>query len=1156
MPQFAPRPSGRLAPLSAARPRPGMPGCDRPPIRTIPPLAGLRPLLICALLAGSALLAAAGPAAASAGYYRFPDLHGDRLAFSAEGDLWTSNLDGTGVRRLTSHPGDEYLARFSPDGKWIAFAGDYDGNRDAFIIPADGGEPRRLTWHPGPDEPVAWSPDGAAVIIRSTREHPHWDWELYRVSANGGDPEKLPLGWAQNLAIDPQTGAYAFNRTGGGGTWKRYRGGTAADIWVGDPQAAEYRQVTNFAGNDFSPMWHGGKIWFLSDLGGTMNIWSMNPDGTGRSRHTDFGTWDARHAASDGAGRIVFTLAGDIHLFDVASGASRKLPIELPSERFLTRTRYPDPQQYITGLALSPDGDRVAIEARGEIFSIPAKDGVTLPITRGSGARENMMSYHPDGERLLYITDESGEQTIVTADAWGRGDVKTVVPAGASRVYTPLYSPDGAWIAWSDPSYTLWIAPASGGAPVRVDQSPQWEIREYAWSPDSRWLAYTRTTVTDRSGVWIYDTKEKQSRRVTDPTTDDRSPCWDPDGRYLYFVSDRVMNPMIGNVDFETIELSTSKPCALLLRPDVKNPVMKSEGAPPDGKEKGTGKDKKGKDGKGKSAGQDASKDGAGGDADKKPEPVKIDFDGIERRVVELPVQAGRYWGLAATSGKLFYYSQPPTGLSGREEDFQPVKGGTLHVFDLEELEPKTFMSEVVGYDLQPKSGKIAVQKDGGAIYVLDAGSMPPDDLEKKKVSYEGLVLEIDPREEWRQMYLEAWRNLRDFYWDANMGGVDWPAVRDQYASLLPRLATRADLHDLIAEMIGELSTSHTYVWGGDRGMPGASQVSTGLLGAQLERAGDAFRVTRIYRGAPADRLRSALDEPGAMVKEGEYIVAVNNRPVPADRPFESVLAGLAKKEVLLTVNGTPSKEGARSVVVKPMALGDAQALIYHDWVRRNREYVAEKTGGKIGYVHIPDMGGRGMREFDTWFYPQLDREGMVVDARWNGGGFVSQLMVGRFLRELLWWDRARGGNVSTYPHRVLNGPFVVLTNEFAGSDGDIFPAAIQMAQAAPVIGKRSWGGVIGIRGGRELVDKGAVTSPEFAWWHPQKGWGIENHGVDPDIVVENLPQELGRGIDAQLDRGISEVLRLHREKPPQKPGFGPVRDRSRQAFEVEITGR
>ncbi len=1083
---------------------------------------------------------------AEAGYIRTPDVFGDRLVFSAEGDLWLAKIDGTDARRLTMHPGDEYLPKFSPDGAWIAFAGDYDGNRDLFVIPATGGEPRRMTWHPAPDEPVCWTPEGARLVFRSTRQNPHWDWELYAIPVEGGEPEKLPIGYAQNLSIDPVTGRWAFNRTSGGGTWKRYRGGTASDIWVGDPRAEDYAKITDFDGSDLTPVWLSGKLYFLSDKGGTQNLWVINSDGTERHRLSPLDGWDLRQLETDGSKYLTYTIGGDLHLYNSQSNVGRKIKIDLPSERILTRTRYPNPQQYLNGFALAPDGDRVAIEARGEIFSLPVKkEGITLPLSGGSGSREDRMSYDPKGERLLYVTDASGEEAILSLDAWGRGEPKVIVPSGdLGRVNTPSWSPDGKWIAWSDQAHSLWLAPADGGPRVRVDRSEQWEIGDYTFSPDGRWLAYSKLDRRDRPSIWIYDTREKTTRIVTDWTTPNRTPAWDPAGRYLYFVSDRVINPIIGDVDFETVELTTSKVCALLLRPDVKNPTLRADGAPP-------GPDAKMKEEEERKKAAAREEKAKSGKADEEPpEAVVIDFDGIESRVVELPIEAGRYYALAASPSKLFYWAGTLGGLMEEKGDFPERKGGTLFVYDLEERESRPFLSEVVGFDLQNRSGKIGIRKAEGEIFVLDAGAMPGDDLSKSSVSLENVVIELDPREEWSQMFHEAWRYQRDYYWDEGMGGVDWKSIRDQYASLLPRLATRADLQDLIAEMISELATSHTYVWGGDRGV-NVPAVSTGLLGADLVREGNAFRVGRILRGAAADRVRSPLDEPGSIVNEGEYILEVNNRAVPANEPFEASLAGWAGKPVLLTVNSRPSKDGARTVVCKPMSGGMTGRLRYHDWVRRNREAVTEKTGGKIGYVHIPDMGGWGLRQWDTWFYNQLDKEGMVIDARWNGGGFVSQLVVSRLLRQLMWWDRSRGGNISTYPYRTLNGPFVVLTNEFAGSDGDIFPAAIKTAGVAPVIGKRSWGGVIGIRGGVPLVDKGGVSSPEFAWWHPTKGWGIENYGVDPDIEIDNLPQQVGHGIDAQLDRGIEEVLRLREAKPPLKPEFGPVKDRSRRAFKM-----
>jgi tricorn protease len=442
--------------------------------------------------------------------------------------------------------------------------------------------------------------------------------------------------------------------------------------------------------------------------------------------------------------------------------------------------------------------------------------------------------------------------------------------------------------------------------------------------------------------------------------------------------------------------------------------------------------------------------------------------------------------------------------------------------------------------------------KRRGEIYVVDTSGPPGDKMGDAKVSLGGIVIDLDPREEWAQMFYEAWRQMRDFYWDPQLGGHDWKAIRDQYATLLPRLATRGDLQDLIGELIGEMNTSHTYVFGGDPGGMGGAYVATGLLGADVVRDGAGFRVTRIYRGDPADNVRSALAQPGADVREGDVITAVNHVPFPADRPFLASLEGLAGKDVVLTVRGGAGRTGERDVVIVPMT--DDSGLRYADWVRGNREYVAKKTGGKIGYVHLPNMWTDGLVAFNTWFYPQLDREGMVIDVRWNGGGAVSQMILERLRRSVVSFDRARGGGISTYPYRVLNGPFVVVTNEFAGSDGDIFPRAVQITGLAPVIGQRSWGGVVGIRADKTLVDGGMVTHPEFAWWEPAKGWTIENHGVDPDIDVQNMPQDVARGVDAQLDRAISEVLSLHQKHPPIKPDFGPANPKTRDAYKQELT--
>jgi tricorn protease len=1096
----------------------------------------------------SAAWCAAG--ANSRAYLRYPDINGTRIVFAAEGDLWVVSDAGGIARRLTSHPGTEYFPRFSPDGTKIAFTGEYDGNQDVYVVPAEGGEPRRLTWHPGPDQVVGWTPDSTKVLFRSRAENPQ-AWELFAVRVDGSDPEKLPIGWAARIDIDPVSGMWAFNRvTSEGRTWKRYRGGMATDIWVGHPHRADFKKVSPFTCPQEFPMWYGGKVYFLCDEGGTVNIWSMNPDGSDPKRHTDFKEWDARWPAMSRDGRIAFTLGADIEIFNAADGSLRKVDVEIPSDRVLTRERFPEAARTLTEFEIAPKGDRIAVVTRGEIFTIPVKDGPTMPVTHGSAARERGVGFSPDGTRLVYITDAPGEEDIRTIDSWGRGEPKVVKPAGTSGYhFAPLWSPDGKLIAYADQTHSLYVVPAAGGTPKLVDHSEQAAIRDYTWSPDGRWLAYSLAARTDYSSVCIYDTREAKVHVVGGEFTNDFSPAWDPDGRYIYFLSSRATNPILDTNDANVIETKNVQPFMFLLRRDVANPFAATNGLPEEPRAPEKGKDAKAI---AEEKGGEADKDMAKGEKkeEKPPQPVAIDFDGLAGRYVALPnVERGQYANIGATAKFVYFLSNPFKGMDEQPPLFQEgAPDATLYSYDLAQKKLKPFTEGVSGYAIALKADKVAVMKKRGDIFVFDAGPAAADPGEAK-VSLAGVVVELDPREEWAQIFHEAWRQERDFYWDPGMGGLDWKAVGDHYAALLPRLADRSDLSDLIGEMIAELNTSHTYVFGGDPGVH-VPHVSTGLLGADVEREGTAYKVVRIYRGDPADNVRSPLDEPGVNVSEGEFILAVNHRAFVEDKPFIAAFEDLAGKDVVLTVNSKPAADGARDVVVKPLG-GDSE-LRYADWVRTNREYVAAKTGGKIGYIHLTDMLADGMTEFNTWFYPQLDKEGLVIDVRWNHGGFVSEIILERLRRKVVAFGLARGGNRSTYPYRTLNGPFVVVTNQFAGSDGDIFPAAVQIERLAPVIGVRSWGGVIGINGIRPLVDMGLLTEPESAWNDPRRGWTIENHGIDPDIVVENLPQDVAKGKDAQLDGAIAEVMRLCQAHPPLEPKLDPIRNRSRAAFAKE----
>lgn len=1083
------------------------------------------------------VLITAATALADPAYIRQPDLHGNQLVFCAESDLWVASSDGSGAHRLTTHVGDESAPAFSPDGKWIAFSAVYGGNGDVYIVPAAGGKPQRLTWHPDRDTVIGWTPDGQNVIFRSLRASPVGGQRLFSIDLKGGDAQELPLGWASRIDMDKDSGRWAFTRNNRENrSWKRYRGGLTSDIWVGHPDRADFHIVTEFEGMDHFPMWHGGRIWFLSDKGGTSNLWSITPEGGDRKQHTKFDTWDIRWPALADDGRIVFTKAADIYIFDPVSDQVQKVDIDLGSELNLTRKRYVDANTSVSEIAIAPEGDRLAVVVRGEIFSVPTEEGVTLPISGGTPERERSVVYGPKGEKVLYLTEAGIEEEVHAKDAWGRGEAQVVQKAHEGVWhYQPVYSPDGQKVAYSDNSYELFVMNADGSGRHGADKGTEGEIRHYEWSPDGRWLAYSKTLPNEFGSIYVYDTQEKRVHEVTGPQTNDRAPAWDPDGRYLYFLSDREINPLLGELDFNVVEMKNDRLYMVLLRKDVENPLRELAGLPPVESAKE----------------DDAKKDDEEKKNEDTPDPIKIDIAGLQQRVVELPIPSGRYQNLKATSAHLFYVSEPARGMAETGSFFNPSgPANTLMSFSLEDKEAKAFAENIAGYQLAAKGVKMAIQKAGG-VYVVATAAPPGAALAESQVDLSGIAVELDPRGEWTQIFNESWRQMRDFYWDEKMSGVDWDDLRKQYGSLLPRLAGRADLTDLLVQLSGEMNTSHTYVFGGDSGVK-VPRVATGLLGAVLQRENDqAFRVVRIYRGAAPDRECSPLDIPGVDIDEGDFILAVNGKPIAAGRPFHAYMENLAGKDVVLTVGDKPEIKDSRKVVVVP--IGHDYELQYADWVRQNREYVAEKTGGKMGYIHVPNMSGRGMIEFNTWFYPQLDKEGMVVDMRWNGGGSYSQIMLERFRRQVTSFSYYRGGAVGKYPYDVLNGPIVVLVNESSSSDGDIFPQAVQLEGLAPVIGMRTWGGVNGITDLRPLVDGGLTTQSQVAWWDPKDGWGLENRGVVPDIEVMAMPQDVAVGKDKQLDRGLEELLRLHRENPPQKPDFKESMRRSRDSYRGEL---
>lgn len=1055
---------------------------------------------------------------------RFPAIHGDQVVFSYGGDLYTVSKTGGVARKLTNHEGYEMFPRFSPDGSKLAFTAQYDGNTEAYLMPSEGGVPVRLTYtatlnrddisdRMGPNNIVmTWTPDGKNIIYRSRKQtFNDFTGQLFKVSSEGGLSSELPLPRGGFCSYSEDGKKMAYNRVFREfRTWKYYRGGMADDIWIYDFQTRTTTNITSNDAQDIIPMWHKNKIYFLSDRDRTMNLFAYDIT-TGQTRKvTNFTDYDIKFP-SLGDQAIVFEKGGYLFYLDLANEQVANIPVKIADDFLAGRNELVDASKNIISYEISPDGKRALFWARGEIWTVPAENGITRNLTKSSGVHDRNPQWSPDGNYIAYVSDQSGEDEIHIIKQDGSEAPVALTTNGDTYKYSLSWSPDSKKLMWSDKKLRLQYVDVSSRKITEVEQSSVGEYYGYVWSPDSKWIAFCRPRTTGMNTLCLYDLETKQAYDVTDDWYGSSSPAFSENGKYLFFVSDRDFSPTYSQVEWNYAYQDMEGIYMITLAKDTPSPfapvndevAVKSE-EPASKEEAKPATDEKGKT---------------------EPGKVVVDLEGINQRVIGLPVPSGNYGGIRSVGDKIYYY-------------YSSSKGGrSIKLFNLKEKK-ETDLNFEGGFEISFDGKKILLSK-GSSYYITDLPSGPvktdkPLDLSSMKAM-------VDFKAEWNQIFTESWRQMRDFFYVANMHGVDWEAMKEKYGVMLPYVNNRNDLNYLIGEMVSELSIGHAYVGGGDKPQP--DRIPMGLLGAKISRdPSGCFRVDHILKGQNwSENLRSPLTEVGVNVNEGDYILAVNGIPTTSMNDIYESLLGTAGKQVELTVGKTISGEGSRDVIVVPVR--DESSLYYYEWVQENIRKVSEATNGEVGYIHIPDMGPEGLNEFVKYFYPQLDKKALIIDDRGNGGGNVSPMIIERLSREITRSNMARNVTVPTQtPRQMMRGPLVMLINEYSASDGDLFPYAFKKHQLGKLIGKRTWGGVVGIRGSLPFIDGGDLRKPEFASYSADDSkWIIEGIGVEPDIFVDNDPAREYDGIDDQLNKAIEvikEELKHYKEIPaiPEGP--------------------
>jgi len=1055
-----------------------------------------------------------------------PALSRTQVVFTYAGDLWRVPRDGGAAQRLTSGPGVETNPVFSPDGSMIAFTGEYDGNVDVFIMSSEGGEPRRLTWHTSPDTALGWTPDGKEVLFTSGRTAYSRFNELFTVSVEGGFPERLPLpmGYEGTFSPDGKRLAYvplrrAFN------FWKRYRGGTATPIWIADLSDSKIEKIPRTDSNDYEPMWVGDKVFFLSDREGPVTLFSYDVRTKEVSRALENNGLDLK-SASAGPGAIVYEQFGSLNLYDLASGKASPLSVSIAGDMLEVRDKYVNVGESLTSPSLSPNAARAAFEARGEIITVPEEKGDPRNLTNTPGAMERYPSWSPDGQKIAYFSDESGEYQLHIRDQKGIGEVVRIeLEKKPSFYFAPRWSPDNKKIAYEDCHLNLWYVDLEKKMPVKVDKDHFQGNLVPGWSPDSKWLAYVKRLPNYLGAVFLYSLETGHSTQVTDGMSDANLPVFDPGGKYLFFTASTDSGASL-QPDIHSIfrDVSSTIYLAVLDRTEPTPFVPQSDEEKPEDNSKKTSAESGKKDEEKK--------------PDKKDVVVKIDLEGILQRILAVPMPARRYYGLQTGEAGTLLAVAAEAPLPGTF--FSQIS--SVHRFDLKERRADTILNGVDFFEMA-RSGKKYLYSQKGSWRIGTLKPMPPSGApapppapgpdSEKTLPTQDIQIRVKPLEEWRQMYREVWRIEREFFYDPNLHGLDVEKAQVKYAPYVEAVVSRMDLNYLFAEMLGEMTVGHLGAGGGD--IPRPERVATGLLGADYTIENGRYRFARIYSGENWNpQLQAPLTQPGVNVKAGEYLLAVDGREVTGTDNIYEFFEAKAGKQVVLTIGPEPKMEGSREVTVVPIS--SETALRNFAWVEDNRRYVERLTKGKAAYVYMPDTAFGGYTYFNRYFYAQVGRDALIVDERFNGGGMLATDIIERFGRKMMSLVATRDGEDQVQPQGAIFGPKVMLINEFAGSGGDAMPWYFQKAQVGPLVGKRTWGGLVGMAGAPNLMDGGYVTAPAAGVWSPDGHWIAENIGVKPDVEVELDPALVRQGKDPQLDKAIEIVVEGLTKNPPQKP--------------------